>query len=264
MAKSLVIVESPAKAKTLKKYLGKGFDVIASVGHIKDLPKSKLGVDVEKGFEPTYVTIRGKTKVIEDIIKAASKADAVYLAPDPDREGEAIAWHIAEEIRESGKQKKTKTKKTKKGEKSAPVSVGPKIYRAMFNEITKSAILKAIENPVELNANLYEAQQARRILDRLVGYQISPLLWDKVRYGLSAGRVQSVAVRIICEREAEIDAFKSSEYWSITANLEGKVPPSFTAKVIGTVADGSWPNNPKEGKIPIPDKGAADKIAAAT
>ncbi|MDO8494362.1 MAG: type I DNA topoisomerase, partial [Deltaproteobacteria bacterium] len=131
-------------------------------------------------------------------------------------------------------------------------------------EITKSAILKAIENPVELNANLYEAQQARRILDRLVGYQISPLLWDKVRYGLSAGRVQSVAVRIICEREAEIDAFKSSEYWSITANLEGKVPPPFTAKVIGTVADGSWPNNPKEGKIPIPDKGAADKIAAAT
>ena len=216
MTKSLVIVESPAKAKTLKKYLGKNFQIMASVGHIKDLPKSKLGVDPEKDFAPTYEIIRGKKKVIDTIVAAAAKVDAVYLAPDPDREGEAIAWHLAASIRG----KKTKGKKT------------PKIYRAMFNEITALAVKHAIANPCELNQNLFEAQQARRILDRLVGYKISPLLWDKVRRGLSAGRVQSVAVRIVCEREAEIEAFTAQEYWSIVAQLEGSKPPPFEAKLL--------------------------------
>jgi len=251
MAKSLVIVESPAKARTLKKYLGRQFQIMASVGHIKDLPKSKLGVDLENNFKPTYEVIRGKSKVIKQIVDAAQKVDNVYLAPDPDREGEAIAWHISEEIK--GKKKKAKkSAKSKKG--------GPKIYRAMFNEITKQAITEAIANPGTLDSNLYEAQQARRILDRLVGYQISPLLWDKVRRGLSAGRVQSVTVRIICEREAEIDAFKQQEYWSITAKLEGKTPPIFEAKLIGTVADGSWKMDPKKGEIPIPNQKKADEI----
>lgn len=215
MTKSLVIVESPAKAKTMKRYLGKGFDVMASVGHIRDLPKSKLGVDVEKDFEPTYEVIRGKKKVIDAIVDAAKKVDVIYLAPDPDREGEAIAWHVAESI----------NKKFKKNEKK------PVIHRAMFNEITKGAIQSAIASPQELNVNLFQAQQARRILDRLVGYKISPLLWDKVRRGLSAGRVQSVAVRIVCEREEEIAAFKPVEYWSIVAELKGSLPPNFEAKL---------------------------------
>ena len=218
MAKSLVIVESPAKAKTIKKYLGKNYQIMASVGHIKDLPKSKLGVDLENDFEPTYEVIRGKKKIIDDIVAAAKKVDTVYLAPDPDREGEAIAWHVAESIRG----KKTKAKKDDK----------PKIYRALFNEITAPAIKEAIANPVALDSHLFEAQQARRILDRLVGYKISPLLWDKVRRGLSAGRVQSVAVRIVCEREDEIGAFQSQEYWSVVAQLEGSVPPPFEAKLI--------------------------------
>ncbi|MBI4125821.1 MAG: DNA topoisomerase I, partial [Deltaproteobacteria bacterium] len=225
MAKSLVIVESPAKARTLKKYLGSGFQIMASVGHIKDLPKSKLGVDIENDFKPTYEIIRGKSKVIKEIVEAAQKAETVYLAPDPDREGEAIAWHVAEEI---------------KGKKKKKTDGGPKIHRAMFNEITKQAVTHAIAHPCKLNPSLYEAQQARRILDRLVGYQISPLLWDKVRRGLSAGRVQSIAVRIICEREEEIDAFKSQEYWSITAKLEGGTPPPFEARVIGTVDHGPF------------------------
>ena len=250
MAKSLVIVESPAKARTLKKYLGAKFQILASVGHIKDLPKSKLGVDLENDFEPTYEVIRGKSKIIKDIVDAAKKVDAVYLAPDPDREGEAIAWHLSEEI---------KGKKRKKSDKK---SGGPKIYRAMFNEITERAIKEAIANPTELNANLYEAQQARRILDRLVGYKISPLLWDKVRRGLSAGRVQSVTVRIICEREAEIDAFKSSEYWSLMANLEGRLPPPFEAKLIGTKVHGPWAADPKKGEIPIPNEKTANDIVA--
>ncbi|MFM8315937.1 MAG: toprim domain-containing protein, partial [Deltaproteobacteria bacterium] len=168
--KGLVVVESPAKAKTLKKYLGRSFDVKASVGHVMDLPKSSLGVDPEKDFEPVYELIKGKQKVVEELAKAALKADKVYLAADPDREGEAIAWHVAEVL---------KLPKTK-------------IHRVLFHEITKPAVLKAIENPIELNKDRYESQQARRILDRLVGYKISPILWTKVRRGLSAGRVQSV------------------------------------------------------------------------
>lgn len=237
MTKSLVIVESPAKAKTIKKYLGSGYTVKASVGHIKDLPPSKLGVDIEAGFEPTYQVIKGKAKIVKEIVDAAMKSDAVYLAPDPDREGEAIAWHISEEIKSVCKPKKAVKKGAKKDskktkEKDSEASSGPIIKRILFNEITSKAIKEAIKKPLELDQNLFDAQQARRILDRLVGYQISPILWDKVRRGLSAGRVQSVAVRIICEREELIKAFIPQEYWSIVAKLEGSKPPPFEAKLI--------------------------------
>ena len=249
MAKSLVIVESPAKAKTLKKYLGSQFQVLPSVGHVKDLPKSKLGVDVEKDFKPTYEVIRGKSKIIKEIVDAAAKVEKVFLAPDPDREGEAIAWHIAEEI-----EKKCKTKGGKQKSEDRK-SKKPTIYRALFHEITKKAVQEAIAHPVELDANLYEAQQARRILDRLVGYKISPLLWDKVRRGLSAGRVQSVAVRIVCEREEEVLAFKAEEYWSVIGNFLGSKEPVFEAKL--TEVEGS-----KDKKIHIPNQKNADTIVA--
>jgi len=209
MSDALIIVESPTKVKTIKKYFGSDYDVRASVGHIKDLPKSKLGIDLENNFEPTYKVIEAKKKVISELKKAAEKAKVIYLAPDPDREGEAIAWHIAELI--DGKKK---------------------FYRVLFNDLTRNTMLQAIRQPQELDANKYEAQQTRRILDRLVGYQISPILWDKVRRGLSAGRVQSVAVRLICEREEEIRNFVKEEYWTITALLEGKNPPPFEARLV--------------------------------
>jgi len=224
MAKSLVIVESPAKAKTIEKYLGKNYQVKASVGHVKDLPRSKLGVDVKKNFEPTYEIIAAKKKVIDELRKAASTADQVFLALDPDREGEAIAWHVAEEI--------FKGEKAKAGEKGKNKAVKKPVHRVLFNEITQKAVQLAIANPIELNHNLYEAQQARRILDRLVGYQVSPLLWDKVRRGLSAGRVQTVALRLICERDSAIKAFVPEEYWSLDALLEGSIPPQFLAKLV--------------------------------
>lgn len=207
--KSLVIVESPAKARTIKKYLGGDFVVKASIGHIKDLPTTRLGVDIEHGFEPQYEIIKNKEKIIAHIIQAARQASKVFLAPDPDREGEAIAWHIAEEVKNKDRN----------------------IYRAIFHEITRTAVLKAIENPVSLNRDLFEAQQARRVLDRLVGYQISPLLWKNVRRGLSAGRVQSVAVRLICEREREIATFVPKEYWSIDALVEAAQPPQFSLRL---------------------------------
>ncbi|AEB10459.1 type I DNA topoisomerase [Desulfobacca acetoxidans] len=210
MTKSLLIVESPAKARTLQKYLGKDFEVRASVGHIKDLPKKELGVDVEKNFIPKYVTIDGKTKTIQDLKRAAHDVEDIYLGPDPDREGEAIAWHIAEVLK-SGKHR---------------------FHRVLFYELTPRAIQEALAKPMELNRPRYEAQQARRILDRLVGYQISPLLWEKVKRGLSAGRVQSVALRLICDREREILAFVSQEYWSLTAHLKAEQPPPFQAKLI--------------------------------
>jgi DNA topoisomerase-1 len=209
--KSLVIVESPAKAKTIAKYLGKNYTVKASVGHIKDLPKSKLGVDIEKDFEPKYIVIKGKASVVKELKSAAKKADRILLATDPDREGEAIAFHVSEAI--SGSMK------------------NDEIYRVLFNEITKKAIIKAIEHPGKIDVNKVDAQQARRILDRLVGYQISPILWKKVRRGLSAGRVQSVAMRLICEREEEIKAFVPEEFWSLIALLEAKLPPQFEAKL---------------------------------
>lgn len=210
--KSLVIVESPAKAKTIGKYLGKDYTVKASVGHIMDLPKSKLGVDIEKNFEPKYIVIRGKASVVKELKAAAKKADRILLATDPDREGEAIAFHVAEAVSGNTNNKK--------------------VYRVLFNEITKKAVLLAIEHPGKIDVNKVDAQQARRILDRLVGYQISPILWAKVRRGLSAGRVQSVALRLICEREEEIKAFVPEEFWSLTALLEGKLPPQFEAKLL--------------------------------
>lgn len=207
--KSLVVVESPAKAKTINKFLGKNFIVKASVGHVKDLPKKELGVDVEKDFKPKYVTIHGKGKILGDIKKISHEVKTVYLGQDPDREGEAIAWHIAEEL--DGKSNK--------------------VYRVLFNEITQKAVLEAIENPGQIDRNKVEAQQARRIMDRLVGYLISPILWKKVKRGLSAGRVQSVAVRIIVNREREINAFVPREFWSLTAYLKGKRPPDFEARL---------------------------------
>ncbi|HWF10227.1 MAG TPA: type I DNA topoisomerase [Bryobacteraceae bacterium] len=218
MAKALVIVESPAKAKTINKYLGKQFIVKASLGHVKDLPKRDLAVDVDNGFRPKYEVIEGKKKLVQELKDAAKKVDSVYLAADPDREGEAICWHLQEELQ------------AKKPARSAD-GAGPKFYRVMFNEITKKSIDKAFEKPAQVNINLVDAQQARRVLDRLVGYKISPLLWDKVRRGLSAGRVQTVAVRVIVEREREIRAFEKQEYWTLDANLAAKKPPAFDARL---------------------------------
>ena len=229
MGKSLLIVESPTKVNTLKKIVGKDFIIKASVGHLKDLPKKKLGVDVDNDFEPEYITIRGKGKILQELKNAAKKVDTIYLAPDPDREGEAIAHHIGNEV--------------------ARFTKG-KIYRVMFNEITKKAVKEALANPTELNLDRVNAQQARRILDRLVGYKISPILWKKVHRGLSAGRVQSVALRIVCEREREILAFKSKEYWSVTLDLEGSCKPNFQAKLFKIGDD----------KAEIGNKEEADKI----
>lgn len=215
MSKSLVIVESPAKAKTIGKYLGKDYTVEASVGHIMDLPKNKIGVDLTDGtFEPELIVIPGKEKVVDRLKKLASRHDSVYLAPDPDREGEAIAAHLADVLRTSVK-------------KNA-------IHRVTFNEITSKAVKAAFEHARDVDQNLVDAQQTRRVLDRIVGYQISPLLWDKVRRGLSAGRVQTVAVRLIVEREEEIKAFNSVEYWTIDANLHpAPNGQEFTARFIG-------------------------------
>src|SRR6202167_4558423 len=202
MSKSLVIVESPAKAKTINKYLGKNFDVEASFGHIMDLPKRDIGVELEhRTFEPTLVVSPDKEKIVHKLRKLAEKADAVYLAPDPDREGEAIAAHLAMQLLPVMKDKS-------------------RIQRVTFNEITQKAVRAAFEHGRDVDENLVDAQQTRRVLDRIVGYQISPLLWDKVRRGLSAGRVQTVAVRLIVEREREIQAFKPVEYWTIDAILE--------------------------------------------
>ena len=209
-AKNLVIVESPAKARTLERYLGGDFQVKASVGHIVDLPKNKLGVDIKKNFAPDFHVIQAKKKVIDELKKAAKGKEHIYLASDPDREGEAIAWHIADQVANNHAQ----------------------VHRVLINEITRKAVQEAIAHPQELDRNKFDAQIARRILDRLVGYQISPILWTKVRRGLSAGRVQSVAVRLVCEREKEIRAFESQEYWSLTALLEGRVPPSFKARLV--------------------------------
>src|SRR5579884_346878 len=220
MAKSLVIVESPAKAKTIGKYLGKQYVVKASLGHVKDLPKKDLAVDVERDFTPRYEVIEGKKKLIAELKQAAKGVDSVYVAADPDREGEAICWHLKEEL------------EPKKSEK-------PSIFRVMFNEITANAVKKAFEKPMPVNINLVEAQQARRVLDRLVGYKISPLLWNKVRRGLSAGRVQSVALRMVVDREREIEDFTAREYWTIEADLAKRdgtrdgEPETFRARLQG-------------------------------
>ncbi len=197
MAKYLVIVESPAKVKTIKKFLGKNYEVAASNGHVRDLPKSQMGIDFENDFEPKYITIRGKGDVLANLRKEVKKADKVYLATDPDREGEAISWHLCHALKLQEKD----------------------IQRITFNEITKNAVKASLKNPRKINMGLVDAQQARRVLDRMVGYEISPLLWAKVKRGLSAGRVQSVALRIVCDREKEIDAFIPEEYWTLDAHL---------------------------------------------
>ena len=209
MAKALVVVESPAKAKTINKYLGRDYKVLASMGHVRDLPKNKLGVDVAAGFAPDYVVIPARVKVMKELKDAAKGVTDIFIATDPDREGEAIGWHLAEEL--GGKRK---------------------VHRLMFNEITRKAILEAIKHPGLIDQRMVDAQQARRVLDRLVGYKISPILWDKVRRGLSAGRVQSVALKLICDREREIEAFVPDEYWNITARLAGPEPPEFDAKLV--------------------------------
>jgi DNA topoisomerase-1 len=223
-------VESPAKVRTIKKYLGNDYNVAATIGHIKDLPRREMGIDVDDGFTPEYATIPGKQSVIQALKKAAGAAEDIFLAPDPDREGEAIAWHTAEVLKKKGR----------------------RFHRVLFHELTRDGIQKAIAAPEELDRHKYEAQQARRILDRLVGYQVSPLLWRKVKGGLSAGRVQTVALRIICERERAIQAFVPQEYWSITAHLAAGDPPPFAAKLV------------KKGKekLGIPDEAAALKILA--
>src|SRR6185437_9560121 len=266
--KSLVIVESPAKAKTIGKYLGKDFEVLASVGHIMDLPKNDIGVELKKRtFEPTLMVSPGKEKVVGQLKKAASKADQIYLAPDPDREGEAIAYHLQIQLGTSPKENQ-------------------KIRRVTFNEITKKAVQDAFQHAREVDQNLVDAQQTRRVLDRLVGYQISPLLWDKVRRGLSAGRVQTVAVRLIVEREREIGAFSPVEYWTLDAYLhpadkdpsagtpalhpEKQADGSFKARFVGIdgeavrVANGK----DKDGKDQflanaLPDKQSMDEVVAA-
>jgi DNA topoisomerase-1 len=239
MGKSLVIVESPAKSKTIGKYLGKNFIVKASLGHVKDLPKRDLAVDVDGDFTPHYEVIEGKKKLIQEMKQAAKNADAVYLAADPDREGEAICYHLMEEL------------VPKRGE-------GPRIYRVRFNEITANAVKKAFESPLTVNTNLVEAQQARRILDRLVGYKISPLLWDKVRRGLSAGRVQTVALRLIVDREREIRAFQKQEYWTIDVSLNAQKPPVLKARLVKRAEpQGDWTN------VEIPNEAAAQAIVAA-
>ena len=231
MAKYLVIVESPAKVKTIKKFLGANYDVEASNGHVRDFPKSQFGIDVEHDFEPKYITIRGKGELLAKLRKAAKKADKIYLATDPDREGEAISWHLMKALKLEGK----------------------KVYRISFNEITKSAVKASLKNARDIDMDLVDAQQARRVLDRIVGYKISPVLWAKVKRGLSAGRVQSVALRIIADREDEIAAFIPEEYWSLDANfkVKGEKKP-LTAKFYGT----------KDEKITIHNEEELHKILA--
>ncbi|MCI8639600.1 MAG: type I DNA topoisomerase [Coprococcus sp.] len=232
MARYLVIVESPTKVKTIKKFLGSSYVVAASNGHVRDLPKSQLGIDVDHDYEPKYITIRGKGELLAGLRKEVKKADKIYLATDPDREGEAISWHLTKALKLEGK----------------------KVYRISFNEITKSAVKASLKNAREIDMNLVDAQQARRMLDRIVGYKISPILWVKVKRGLSAGRVQSVALRIIADREEEINSFIPEEYWTLDAQFlaEGEKKP-LTAKFYGT----------KEQKITIKNKEELDSILSA-
>ena len=215
MAKYLVVVESPAKVKTIKKFLGANYEVAASNGHVRDLPKSQLGVDVEHDYEPKYITIRGKGDILANLRKEVKKAEKIYLATDPDREGEAISWHLLKALKLEDK----------------------KVYRITFNEITKNAVKESLKNAREINMDLVDAQQARRVLDRMVGYRISPLLWAKVKRGLSAGRVQSVALRIICDREEEINEFIPEEYWTLDGvfRIPGERKPVM-AKYYGIVS----------------------------
>ncbi len=229
MAKYLVVVESPAKVKTIKKFLGANYEVAASNGHVRDLPKSQLGVDVEHDYEPKYITIRGKGDILANLRKEVKKAEKIYLATDPDREGEAISWHLLKALKLEDK----------------------KVYRITFNEITKNAVKESLKNAREINMDLVDAQQARRVLDRMVGYRISPLLWAKVKRGLSAGRVQSVALRIICDREEEINEFIPEEYWTLDGvfRIPGERKPVM-AKYYGK----------KDSKVSIASKEELDKV----
>ena len=229
MAKNLVIVESPAKVHTIKKFLGSNYEVMASQGHVRDMPKSQLGFDPDNDFEPKYITIRGKGELLAALRKEVKKADKIYLATDPDREGEAISWHLTHALNLQDK----------------------KVYRITFNEITKTAVKNALKNPREIDMDLVDAQQARRMLDRMVGYKISPLLWAKVKRGLSAGRVQSVALRIICDREKEIDSFIPQEYYTLDVLLDAEHSKKpIVAKYYGDTT----------GKKDISDKESLDKI----
>src|ERR1044071_353030 len=238
---ALVVVESPAKARTIGKYLGSGFTVKASVGHVRDLPKSKIGVDLEGDFEPVYEVIEGKKKVVAEIRKAARENETVYLASDPDREGEAIAWHISEEIKD----------------------VNSNLRRVLINEITKKGVAAAIASPREIDMNKTDAQQARRILDRIVGYEISPILWNKVQRGLSAGRVQSVAVRLVCEREAEISAFKPEEYWSVEPPCRPGEPPPFEARIWRWNGEKAEPKTADDAQAIAAELAAGDAVVAS-
>ena len=243
MAKNLVIVESPAKVKTIKKFLGSNYEVMASNGHVRDLPKSQLGIDVEHDYEPKYITIRGKGELLASLRKAAKKADKIYLATDPDREGEAISWHLLKALNLDDKSKN--------------------VRRITFNEITKNAVKESLKNARDIDINLVDAQQARRMLDRMVGYRISPLLWAKVKRGLSAGRVQSVALRLICDREAEIDAFIPEEYWTLDAQFQvkGEKKP-LVAHFVGKEGDKTEIRSEEELKtIEKELKGAAYKVS---
>src|SRR5262245_288045 len=242
MAKALVVVESPAKAKTINKDLGRNYKVVASMGHVRDLPKSKLGVDVEEGFEPSYEVIATRKKVLKELKDAAKGAEQIFVATDPDREGEAIGWHLAEELGSTNRKK---------------------IRRLMFNEITKKGVLSALEKPTTINKQMVDAQQARRVLDRLVGYKISPLLWDKVRRGLSAGRVQSVALKLVCDREREIERFVAEEYWNITARLAGPVPPEFDARLLKRDGANIKVGNETEATAILDDLRQADWIVSS-
>jgi len=243
MAKALVVVESPAKAKTINKYLGRDYKVIASMGHIRDLPKSKLGVDVDNDFEETYESLESRKKVIKELKDAAKDATDIYVATDPDREGEAIGWHLTQELK--GKRRK--------------------IHRLTFNEITKKAVQDALNHPRAIDEKMVAAQRARRVLDRLVGYKISPLLWDKVRRGLSAGRVQSVALKLICDREREIERFVPVEYWHLFARLAGSQPPEFEAKLHKKNGENIVPANETESSAVLKDlEGAKWTVTSVT
>ena len=232
MAKFLLIVESPAKARTLKKYLGSDFSVKASVGHVKDLPARRLGIDIDQDFAPEYVTIKGKASVLQELRAEAKKAERIFLAPDPDREGEAIAWHIANELNKTPKDK---------------------IYRVLLHEITPKGVTEALEQPGRIDEDRVSAQQARRLLDRLVGYKISPLLWKKVQRGLSAGRVQSVALRIICEREASVLAFNPEEYWTLDAEMAVETPPQFRARLFSIDGEKAKVDNGEQAQAILAD-----------
>src|SRR5436309_13390057 len=231
MAKALVVVESPAKAKTINKYLGRDYEVVASMGHSRDLPKSRLGVDIDNDFAEQYESIATRKKVIKELKDAAKDASDIYVATDPDREGEAIGWHLTQEL--AGRKRK--------------------IHRLTFNEITKKAIQEALNHPRAIDEKMVAAQRARRVLDRLVGYKIGPLLWDKVRRGLSAGRVQSVALKLVCDREREIEKFVPEEYWNIFARLAGVQPPEFDAKLFKKSGDAIRVANEQQSKAILAD-----------